>query len=126
MIFRSKLILSYKEQNNFSNLIHLDELKIPFPDDEEKLQDRDYLNKCIEDIDIKVDGKYTLTKSHIDITSIDNVNYFIENAFNEISTLNTVNYWVFNKVKNYIGINFKKDNRGNYIIYLLYATDYKK
>jgi len=122
-IFRNKLIYSIKESNNFSNLIHLDELKIPFPEDEEKLEDYDYVNEYIKNLKIKLEGKLKITKSHIDISPVENVDFFAQNAFEDITLRSKSKITNLNLKNNYIGINIKKNSREDYVIYLLYATD---
>ena len=119
--FRKKLMNSCR-MDNFpdSELIHLDELKVPFPEenDLDKIQDDDYLYDCIEKIKKKVSGKLLVNKFHVDVTTIENVIEFTSLKDSEDDKEDTF-YLEENK---YIGINFKVVNDDYYVIYFLYAV----
>lgn len=122
LILTRKLIWSMEEQNNNSKFMELDELKIPFPKDDNKIEDMDYIRNQIEEINLNLKDKYLISKFHVDISTIAKVDYFMENAFQDrcpksYSRLDKI------KNKNYIGVNFKKDNKGQYVIYFLYAIE---
>ena len=120
-IFRKKLIKS-TQLENFPNseLVHLDELMIPFPEenDLDKIQDDDYLYGCIEEIKKKIDGKLLLNKFHVDVTTKENVIEYMSLNDSEDEPF----YYEENK---YIGINFKDINEDYYVIYFLYAVAVK-
>ena len=124
--FIAKLIYSMKEQNNFSNLFHLEELKIPFSEDDSKIEDKNYLDYHFQKIQKKLQGKLILTNFHVDFSTTEQVNIFVKNPYNDFSISNNSfnNSIPLNTKNNYVGISFKKyDNDKKYAIYFLYATD---
>ena len=86
--------------------------------DLEKVQDKSYINGCIEEIKKKFDGKILVNKFHIDITEKINVIEFM--TFKDLDDdLEDPFYFEENT---YIGINFKVINDDTYVIYFLYAV----
>ena len=121
-IFRKKLLASMQFEY-FSNmeLIHLNELMIPFPEenDLDKIQNDEYLNKCIKEINEKFDGKLFVNKFHMNITSKENVIEFISYKDNE----DKINESFYFEENCYIGINIKIINDNTYVVYFLYAFE---
>jgi hypothetical protein len=119
---KEKLMKSAQLENfPKSKLIHLKELMIPFPEenDLDKITDDNYLHSCIEEINSKFNGKYYIDKFHVDTASKENVNKYM--SFNELENEHE-NELYFNSGDNiYIGINIKLLNNETYVIYYLYA-----
>jgi len=120
--FRNKLIISMKLENNILNIIHSEGLKVPFPEDDEKIEDLDYLNNCIEKIKMQFKGKLKITRFHVDSSPIDRVNSFVEKAFENENSDESIKFSSNNEKNNiYVGINFKRVKDENYLIYYLWA-----
>jgi hypothetical protein len=123
-LLREKLTRSIQIENyNNSDIIHLKELIIPFPDDDinlEKIQDDDYINEKIEEIKTKISGKYFIKKFHIDTATKEDVIKFISCDNNDCGN---DSFYLEENV--YIGINFKLINNDYYVIYFLYAEEFK-
>ena len=119
-IFRRKL-LEAKQIDNFPNskLVHLKELMIPFPaeNDVESMRNDDYLYACIDKIKKKIKGKYSVNKFHVDTAEKENViNYISSNYINKVKDF-------YPGGDCFIGINFKLAECGTFVIYFLYAVE---
>lgn len=123
--FREKLFKSiHSEEFPNSELIHLDELMIPFPEDNDfdKTNCNDYLKKCIEEIKLKVKGKYLINKSQVyETTRKEAIGYLI-NSSNNDNYKNSNDDSFYLEDNKYIGINFKNIKDDTYVIYFLYAV----
>jgi len=128
-IFRRKLLKKAEEENYMLNLIHLEELKIPFPEELEKFDDDLYTSTCIEEIKNKLKGKFRIEKGLVDTISVDNIMIFInrkeEDPLSDKKSILLENNFLSSHeiFKNYVGINFKKINKENYAIYYLFAIE---
>jgi len=124
-IFRKKLLETIQlESFPDSKLIHLDELMIPFPEENEldNIENPEYLYDRIDEIKKKVEGKYLLNKSHVDITSKESVIEYMSNKeFENDNENNQVSFYTDENC--YIGINFKIIDDHTYVIYFLYAVE---
>jgi hypothetical protein len=114
------------------NLIHLDELKIPFPENLLDFDTDNYTNNAIIKISNKLDKKYFIEKGFVDTVSKHNVFIFI-NSKDEVSqsnknkTILLENNLISDKdiFNNYVGINFKLIKKDLYGIYYLFAIEGK-
>lgn len=128
-ILREKLLKKSEEENFMLNLIHLDELKIPFPKDLKKFDDELYTSNCICEIEKKLKGKYKIEKGNLDTLTresvIDFVNKKEENVSDNIKNILLKNKYVSEQeiYKNYVGINFKNIDKDTYVIYYLFAVE---
>jgi hypothetical protein len=125
-LFRKKLLKKAEEENFMLNLIHLDLLKIPFPDDLEKYEDDFYTYSQIEIIKKNLEGKFIIEKGIVDSIAYDNIIIFInksEKKSNHSKSILLENNFISDKeiFTNYVGINFKRIDNDNYGIYYLFA-----
>jgi len=118
--FEKKLI---EKKLKIKKLIHIDDLKIPFPEFDINLaKDSGYIKTNFEILKNKLKGKYEVTHYHYDITYKDA----------EISTLMQVvddNYGDKLRQKNilrrstkYVGINYGKISDNLIVVYLVFAN----
>jgi hypothetical protein len=133
-IFRKKLLRKAEEENYMLNLIHFDELKIPFPENSLDFDTDKYTNNAINKISNKLNGKFIIEKGLVDTISKDNVLIFINrrdedevSQSNKNKTILLENNFISNKhiFNNYVGINFKLINKDLYGIYYLFAIEDK-
>ena len=70
-------------------------------------------------------GNLTITNCHIDTCANENVNLFVTNAFeNSGGPDSDLDFKLLDPRKNtnYIGINFKEDDKGQIVLYYVYAV----
>jgi hypothetical protein len=123
IIFREKLIKSVQLENyRNSEIIHLEELILPFPDenDLEKIQDDNYIKERIEEIKNRLGYKFLIYKFHIDTSTKEEVNKFLSCKID--NEKNNDSFYFDENI--YIGINFKLINHDTYVIYFLYAEKF--
>jgi hypothetical protein len=127
--FREKLFKSV-QSDNFPNieLIHLEELMIPFPNiteenDLEKISNNDYLNNIIREIKRKLEGKYLIKKCEVYFNTKENILKIMSDEDINNNNINNNIIIINNNYKEvkYIGINFKMIKENIYVIYFLFA-----
>ena len=121
--FRKKLLKSAQiERHPNSKLIHLKELMIPFSekDDLKKIQDRDYIQGLIKEIQQRLRGKYLIIDSYFDIASKENIIKYMSSFYIE-ENYNNNSFYLEDNI--YVGINFKIIDCDTFIIYYLYAKE---
>jgi len=120
-----KILLRTIQLDNFpySKVIHLDQLMIPFPEenDLEKMKNDDYLNICIEEIKKNVNLEYNVNKFHLYTTSRKNVMKCLKDFDGTFSADSSDSFYC--EENHYVGINFKVSKEGVIVIYYLYAIE---
>lgn len=102
------------------NLEHLDSLKISFPENESKINDKMYINNKIEEI-FKIEKRLKFYNFYTDNLTNKQVNEYME-KFNEEEKKFPKGISVLAE-KVYIGINFKMLKNGNIFIYSLFGKE---
>jgi hypothetical protein len=115
------LEIYYKKYSTLDRLVHINDLKIPFPNDVKLLIDKNYIHNKAEEIKKKFKGKYEVTGYTYDITFKDaeltTIMQIVDDNYGNKNRRNNL----LNKDIKYIGINYKKLNDEQYAVYILLA-----
>lgn len=101
-------------------LIHINELKLPFPNNPELYLDKAYIKSQLSLLQRKYNHIYTIVNFHYDINTEP-----IASALSQIIDDSYSNYQrrynIFNKDIKYISINYEEATNGKYIYYIVFA-----
>ena len=115
------LELYYKKYSSLKRLIHVSELKIPFPQDLKLVEDNNYIKNKAYEIQKKLKDKYEITGYTYDITykdaELSTIMQIVDDNYGNKNRRNNL----LNKDINYIGINYKQLNDEQYAVYILLA-----
>ena len=115
------LELYYKKYSSLKRLIHVSELKIPFPQDLKLVEDNNYIKNKAYEIQKKLKDKYEITGYTYDITykdaELSTIMQIVDDNYGNKNRRNNL----LNKDINYIGINHKQLNDEQYAVYILLA-----
>ena len=124
-ILRNKLLEEAKLKFSIKSLTHLDNLKVPFPEDNENLDNLKFYKNNIEKIERKLEGKFILRKLFIKLIRKEDILSFInkeEGLNNEGKNLVQFRRFSEGDIMNlFVGINIKKRNKENYSISYMFA-----
>lgn len=118
-----KNLAEKKEKEKFiiDELIPLNDLKFPLTNDLDKLSDFNYIDFCIEQINLKIFGKYELKAFHYNISFIEIEPLAVIHVVDDCNFDKLIQNAIFNPNVKYIGINFKIVSEGVYIVYFVYS-----
>jgi hypothetical protein len=115
------LEIYYKKYSTLNRLVHISDLKIPFPNDVKLVIDKNYIHNKAEEIKKKFKGKYEVTGYTYDITYKDAELTTIMQIVDDNYGNKNRRHNLLNKDIKYIGINYKKLNDEQYAVYILLA-----
>jgi hypothetical protein len=110
------------ENYKLEKLIPLDDLLFSFSaSDKNRIDDFEYIDICIAEIQNKIKGKYKLKAFHYFISFIDIEPLCVLHIVDDCNFNKTIQRAIFNPEVKYVGINFCKIDEGVYIVYFIYA-----